>query len=215
MSQVSKVRRSDQVRNRAALLKAGRQVFAARGIDAPFELVGTTAGLSQATLYRHFPKREDLLVEIFRECLEEHFTKFDELAETADPWQAILDYVSWVFEAHYTDLCITRPLSMIISGYDEELDKRRVQAGVTLTRIIDRAKAQGKFRPDRWLDDLLLFFSTNERIARYGDEARGISARLLELLIDSIAMDRRVDMNATVPKNPSIVTLRGREAVRQ
>jgi AcrR family transcriptional regulator len=58
--------RKDRERNRKALLSAAREVFANHGVDAPLDLVAKRAGLGNATLYRHFPTRQDLVVKILR-----------------------------------------------------------------------------------------------------------------------------------------------------
>jgi AcrR family transcriptional regulator len=56
--------RKDQVRNRKALVEAAKEVFAERGVDAPMDAIAKRAGLSNASLYRHFARREDVLVEV-------------------------------------------------------------------------------------------------------------------------------------------------------
>lgn len=53
--------------NRAALLRAGREVFAEGGIDAPLSEVARRAGVGQGSLYRHFPDRVALAVAVFEE----------------------------------------------------------------------------------------------------------------------------------------------------
>lgn len=49
---------------------AARTVFAERGLDAPLDVIARRADLSNATLYRHFPRREDLLVAVLLVNLE-------------------------------------------------------------------------------------------------------------------------------------------------
>lgn len=56
--------RADAARNAAALIAAGRRVLRAHGPDFPFTAVATEADLGRATLYRHFPSREDLVAAI-------------------------------------------------------------------------------------------------------------------------------------------------------
>lgn len=53
--------------NRAALVAAGRRVFVEQGYRAPFSAVAREAGVSQAVLYRHFPDRRSLALEVFSE----------------------------------------------------------------------------------------------------------------------------------------------------
>ena len=66
-----KPERQDVVRNRAALLSAARSVFEERGIEAPLQLVAEAAGLSRASLARHFPTRASLVAALWEADVEE------------------------------------------------------------------------------------------------------------------------------------------------
>lgn len=62
--------RVDARRNYEALLSAAGEIFSARGPDAPLDEIARRAGVGNATLYRHFPDRRDLLVAVCIEDLE-------------------------------------------------------------------------------------------------------------------------------------------------
>ncbi|MFC4115332.1 TetR/AcrR family transcriptional regulator [Nonomuraea zeae] len=61
----SRPRRADAQRNYDLLLAAAARVFAERGADAPLDEVARRAGVGNATMYRHFPTRSDLLVAVY------------------------------------------------------------------------------------------------------------------------------------------------------
>lgn len=69
-------RRADAVRNRGAILEAAVDVLA---LDPAASLaeVATRAGLTRATLYRHFPSRDVLLAAIRDEALSRAATALD------------------------------------------------------------------------------------------------------------------------------------------
>ncbi|MDN4474792.1 helix-turn-helix domain-containing protein [Demequina sp. SYSU T00192] len=71
--------------NRAALVAAARDVFAEQGVDGPISAVARRAGVGQASLYRHFPSREDLAFAVF----EENLVAVESLA--ADPGTTLRD----------------------------------------------------------------------------------------------------------------------------
>jgi AcrR family transcriptional regulator len=52
------------VANRAALLDAALRLYSEQGLDVPYEEIARQAGVGRATLYRHFPNRDGLLVAI-------------------------------------------------------------------------------------------------------------------------------------------------------
>lgn len=60
-------RRADARRNREALVHAARQVFDEQGADAPLDDIARRAGVGNATMYRHFPARCDLVVAVYAE----------------------------------------------------------------------------------------------------------------------------------------------------
>ncbi len=66
--------------NRAALIAAAREVYAAEGLSAPFSAVAKRAGVGQGSLYRHFPDRTALAVAVF----EENLVDLEEFTAPAD-----------------------------------------------------------------------------------------------------------------------------------
>ncbi|WP_433208108.1 TetR/AcrR family transcriptional regulator [Dactylosporangium sp. CS-047395] len=62
-------RRSDAQANRERIVAAARAVFGAAS-DAPTRAVARAAGVGVATVYRHFPSREDLVDAVLRELVD-------------------------------------------------------------------------------------------------------------------------------------------------
>src|ERR1700733_37338 len=60
--------RADARRNYDALLTAADELFATNGPDVALDEIARRAGVGNATLYRHFPDRRDLLVAV---CVSE------------------------------------------------------------------------------------------------------------------------------------------------
>jgi AcrR family transcriptional regulator len=56
--------RADARRNYQALLAAADEIFTTQGPDASLDEIARRAGVGNATLYRHFPDRRDLLVAV-------------------------------------------------------------------------------------------------------------------------------------------------------
>ena len=63
--------RADAVRNREKLVAAAGARFADDGPDAPLEAIARDAGVGIGTLYRHFPKRADLVGAVYAEELDQ------------------------------------------------------------------------------------------------------------------------------------------------
>lgn len=63
-------RRADAVRNAQTVLEAAAAVFVESGVDAPIRRIAARAGVGVATIYRHYPTRQDLIVAVYRHQVE-------------------------------------------------------------------------------------------------------------------------------------------------
>lgn len=85
--------RADGARNRQRLLDVARAAFAERGLTASLEDIARTAGVGIGTLYRHFPTREMLVDEIYREQGEQLTAAAVELSERHAPIGALREWL--------------------------------------------------------------------------------------------------------------------------
>jgi len=60
-------RRADARRNRELLIATATEAFASGNQTISLDTIAKRAGVGSATLYRHFPAREDLVEEIYRD----------------------------------------------------------------------------------------------------------------------------------------------------
>jgi AcrR family transcriptional regulator len=88
-SPVTRSRRADAQRNVDALLAAAKAVFASSGVDAPAKQITDLAGLGVGTLYRHFPRRSDLVVAVINYDIDVCAAAAHELAARHEPWAAL------------------------------------------------------------------------------------------------------------------------------
>lgn len=58
--------RSDASANRKSIVLAARKLFAAKGPEVPLTEITKEAGVSRATLYRNFPDRVSIIMEVFQ-----------------------------------------------------------------------------------------------------------------------------------------------------
>jgi AcrR family transcriptional regulator len=91
--------RADARRNRDALLTAAAAVFAESGADAPLDDVARRAGVGNATLYRHFPTRRELLVAVYADEVEALCALGRALLQSERPADALFEWLA-AFAAH-------------------------------------------------------------------------------------------------------------------
>jgi AcrR family transcriptional regulator len=85
--------RADARRNREAILRAAHEAFEAEGVLAPLDGIATRAAVGNATLYRNFPTREDLLAAVLQDGVDAALGEADELSRTLPPRQALADWL--------------------------------------------------------------------------------------------------------------------------
>ena len=85
--------RVDAARNFDAILVAARELFAEQGTDVLLADVAKRAGVGAATLYRHFPTREDLAEAVYVAEVDALSRYGEELAATHEPWEALEEWI--------------------------------------------------------------------------------------------------------------------------
>src|SRR4051812_46867190 len=85
--------RADAERNRQLLLAAAKKSFAKSGAAASLEEVARTAGVGIGTLYRHFPNRDALVEQVYRDAQERLFADAERLTETHAPLEALRQWL--------------------------------------------------------------------------------------------------------------------------
>lgn len=106
--------RADARRNRELLVAAAREVFDAQGADASLDEIARRAGTGNATLYRHFPTRRELIVAVYASEVADLCAPADTGEE---PGEALFSWLR-AFIAH---VATKRDLALAISGDKETL----------------------------------------------------------------------------------------------
>lgn len=151
--------RADARRNRDQLVEAARAVFDELGTQAPIDEIARRAHIGNATLYRHFPTRDDLLIAVYADEVAALSKSGEELL-TADhePLDALFEWLG-AFVVHLAskgDLARSLEPSARRSELHDEW--HTAMFGV-VTRLVDRAREAGLIRPDIDPIDMLVLVS--------------------------------------------------------
>lgn len=146
--------RSDARRNREAILKAGRELFA-DSADVAMCQVARRAGVGQATLYRNFPDRGALAAEILAERIERIVEVAAHHEEDPDAFfvilRALVDAMAGVY--------VLAELAREDARTDARLRQNRLIIAELLKTPMRDAKAAGTLRRDLSVDDVFLMLS--------------------------------------------------------
>lgn len=135
--------RSDARRNRERLIEAARVAFAELGTGVPLDEIARRAQIGNATLYRHFPTRDDLIVAVYAEEVAE----LCDVKAAADPLDGLFDWLA-AFVRHVTEkggLARSLEPSTQRSGLHEEWHAAMSE---TVGRLVERAQQAGVLRVD-------------------------------------------------------------------
>ena len=140
--------RADACRNRAKLVDAARQAFAAKGVATTVEEVAKAADVGVGTLYRHFPRRIDLVEAVYREDVEGLVTLAQDVVRDFEPWPALVAWLkAFVRYAQAKRTFLTELHEAFEKNPDLAVSSRE-KIGATTGRVLRRAQQAGVVRPD-------------------------------------------------------------------
>ena len=88
--------RADARRNRDAILLAAREMFETEGVLVSLDAIALRAGIGNATLYRNFPTREDLLAAVMEASIKTARTEAEALKNHYSPCDALAEWLAWL-----------------------------------------------------------------------------------------------------------------------
>ncbi|MEU4343127.1 helix-turn-helix domain-containing protein [Nocardia sp. NPDC023852] len=150
--------RSDASRNTARLLATARELMAEAGNEVALDEVARRAGVGNATLYRHFPTRADLLVAVYADEVAALCRCGAELIDAAAPLDALFHWLD-KFVVH---VATKRPLALAATEGPSGRRTARFEqwhASITATAGDLVQRARPALRPDVTVTDVLALAS--------------------------------------------------------
>jgi AcrR family transcriptional regulator len=181
--------RADARRNYDALLAAADELFTTHGPDVALDEIARRAGVGNATLYRHFPDRRDLLVAVCVGEVEALCVLGEELQADPDPGRAL---ARWL-RAYIGHVSAKHGLAAAFAtGRREDSELiAACQAAVEAigTSLLQRAKNDGPVRIDVNLPDVITLVNAIAMAAEATDDPG--AERLLAIVLAGITQPGR------------------------
>jgi AcrR family transcriptional regulator len=156
MTESSELKRSDARRNRDAILAAALEALT-ESPDTSLNAIANRAGVANATLYRHFPTREELVLGTYQHEVGTLVDAADSLLQEQAPIDALRTWVERL--AHYavTKHGLAEALRKATSPGSDLSSTDTYQAIVAaLDRLLQANIAAGTLRPDLDAADVIL-----------------------------------------------------------
>ncbi|PSL06922.1 TetR family transcriptional regulator [Haloactinopolyspora alba] len=147
--------RVDATRNRERIIATARDAFVEQGPDVPLDTVAQRAGVGNATLYRHFVDRAELIHQVTIDSMARVTAAAETaLAEEPDAFDALQRFVHHAADERVGALC-----SLLGTGFDKtapDVVEARTRLDGAINRVLEAAHRSGRLRPDVGFGDLML-----------------------------------------------------------
>lgn len=164
--------RADAQRNRDAILAEARRTFTAEGALASLDGIALRAGVGNATLYRNFPTRFDLLAAIVPDAIGVALQDAEGYSRSLSPGAALREWLvllTW-------QLRIWQDLPTCVVTMTTGLEPVLEQTG----RMLDAASAAGEARDDvTAVEAFEIVTAVSWGVDRYGDDEAGARRKVL------------------------------------
>ncbi|SNX88366.1 TetR family transcriptional regulator [Streptomyces sp. TLI_55] len=173
--------RSDAQSNRMRILEAAAEVLSAPG-GASLKSIARRAGVGQGTLYRHFPTRESLVLEVYGEEVDQLVAAVPDLLGALSPQRALC---AWLRRLLYVGRCMPEFADAMSEACESATERcRRAYRPLSdaLSALVAANAAAGTIAPGTTAEDVLVLLGPLWRVGvNCAEESR--AERLFEVLM--------------------------------
>lgn len=190
--------RVDATRNRERIIAAAREAFVEHGPTVPLDAIAHRAGVGNATLYRHFADRHELIHVVASYSLARLNEQAQSaLAEETDAFEALRRFVHRAADERVGALC-----SLLYEGFDKNephVLAARLQMEAVVTELMDNARESGQLRPDVGIGDLMVAITqlTRPVAGTMCAHVERFMHRHLQIFLDGLRAPARSELSGT------------------
>ncbi|MFI0895917.1 TetR/AcrR family transcriptional regulator [Streptomyces sp. NPDC020983] len=147
--------RADATRNRERIVTAAREAIVELGPDVALDEIARRAGVGNATLYRHFTDRADLVRQVTLSVVARTVKRAeDALAEEPDAFAALRRFVLEAAQERIGALCPL--LTDVFDRQDPAVVGQVERMERSISAIVVRAQRAGQLRTDIAVGDVMV-----------------------------------------------------------
>lgn len=150
--------RADALRNRERIIDAARELAVEYGADVSLDEVARCAGVGNATVYRHFHDRAELMRQVVLSVMDRTSHQAERALDAHDAFDALCAFTHTAVEERIGALC-----SLLSATFDDkhhpDLLAARVRLDAGIEAVLKRARGTGQLRPDIAVGDLMIAVS--------------------------------------------------------
>jgi AcrR family transcriptional regulator len=186
---VERALRADAQRNLESILEAAAAAFAENGLEACVADIARRAGVGQATIFRRFETKEDLIEAVVARKMVVLLEHAEQAAGRKRAWDGLREFMTFGVEVQMTD----RGLFEVVADRlvrDERLLALHEQIFEVVGGLVERAKAEGDLRRDIQPQDFpVLVCATAQAGLTVRSADPELWRRYLQILLDGLRAD--------------------------
>ena len=181
--EAARVMRSDARRNNDRLVVAAREVFAKYGGGASMEAIAKQAGVGVGTLYRHFPKRIDIVEAVYRTDVDELVRTAEDAVTDQEPWPGLVSWLKAFVRYAQGKRTFLNELHEAFEKNPQLRVGSRERIDTALDTVLGRAQRAGVVRTDIDGSDLMQLIGP---MCTSATLTEGQGERLLAMILDGL-----------------------------
>jgi AcrR family transcriptional regulator len=140
-------RRSDAAQNREAILAVALPALT-ESSEVSLNAIAKRAGVANATLYRHFPTRESLVLEVYRHEVRQLVSAADQLLAEYEPGDALREWVARLAQYAMTKHGLAQAIRAAASPGSALFEETYSPIVAALGKLLAAAEQAGGLDPD-------------------------------------------------------------------
>jgi AcrR family transcriptional regulator len=185
MAEATEHKRSDARRNRDAILAAALEALTASP-NASLNAIAKRAGVANATLYRHFPTREELVLATYQHEVRKLVDAADQLLRKQPPLDALRTWVERLARYAVTKHGLANALREATTpGSDLSSTDTYGAIVAALDRLLQANISAGTLRPGLDADDVILALAGLWQLDPAGDW-RAQAQRIYDIVLSGL-----------------------------
>ena len=181
--------RADGERNRLRLIEAAKDAFAKGGAAVSQEQIARDAKVSIATLYRHFPTRDELISAVYQQEVTSLINAADQLMTKREPVTALHEWLMLFVDFLDAKHGMAAAMDTLIGGPEPLYSKTPHRLDVPVKALVAAGVSAGAFRDDIEPHDLLRALAGVAHV-RPSKSWKRSAAHMVDLLLNGLQTKR-------------------------
>lgn len=178
--------RADAERNRLHILEAAAAAFADGGLDVPVAEIARRAGVGPGTLFRRFPTKDDLVIAIVEQRIQDICALVDAALENPDPWAGFVECMEAAVTMQVRDRGVLEAVGERFFG-DPRMRALKAKVNPKVAALLARAQAAGVVRDDIEHQDIPVLIQAAARAGCVMPTCDAeLSRRYLAIMLDGL-----------------------------